>query len=124
VLGHTKKKDNKILVVDDTSSSRKVITNFLKCLGYTDITCVNSGESGISSLEEKPFDILFLDILLQNMNGYEMLKKVKRKPKNIIAMTAFVDEDVRKKSFNCGMNLFLSKPVIFEELERIMEKIN
>ena len=79
----------------------------------------------MSRIEQKPagtYDLILMDIQMPNMDGYratEMIRGLSDKDKAtipIIAMTANAFEEDRKKALACGMDGFLSKPIVIEEL--------
>src|SRR5260370_38553915 len=66
-----------ILVIDDESEIREGLELLLTSEGYG-VTSAGTGESGLARLEERPFDLLLLDVSLPDRNGLDLLKKVRR----------------------------------------------
>jgi len=67
-----------ILVVDDEAEIREGLEMLLVSEGYR-VTSAETGESGLSKLEEKPFDLLLLDVSLPDRNGLELLREIRRR---------------------------------------------
>ena len=89
---------------------------------------VDTAENGAEAVEKvkrsKPggYDLVLMDVQMPVMNGYEATKQIRalRDPAlagiTILAMTANAFDEDRKKALECGMNGFLSKPIVIEEL--------
>jgi CheY-like chemotaxis protein len=110
-----------ILVVDDVEVNRKVASLMLKKLGYQADIATN-GVEAIEALEQKPYDIVLMDIQMPEMDGIEATKIIKERwhdsPK-IIAVTAFAN--CRKSCFEVGVDDFLSKPLRINDLRDSLE---
>ncbi len=108
----TNKKPQKILVVEDDESSFEFIKTILSKENFTLIHAWN-GNDGITLYEKnKDIDLIILDIKLPGMNGYEVLKAIRENNSHIpiIAQTAFVIGEERKKAIDSGFDEFLAKP--------------
>lgn len=106
------KKLKKILVVEDDETSFEFIKTILSKEDFTLIHAWN-GNDGISLYEKhKDIDLIILDIKLPGMNGYEVLKAIRENDSHIpiIAQTAFVIGEERKKAIDSGFDEFLAKP--------------
>ena len=111
-LEKNNKKPQKILVVEDDESSFEFIKTILNKENFTLIHAWN-GNDGISLYEKnKDIDLIILDIKLPGMNGYEVLKAIRENDSHIpiIAQTAFVIGEERKKAIDSGFDDFLAKP--------------
>jgi hypothetical protein len=110
--GQSNKKLKKILVVEDDETSFEFIKTILNKENFTLIHAWN-GNDGISLYEKnKDIDLIILDIKLPGMNGYEVLKAIRESDSHIpiIAQTAFVIGEERKKAIDSGFDEFLAKP--------------
>src|SRR6266852_3946268 len=67
-----------ILVIDDESEIREGLELLLTSEGYG-VSSAGTGESGLAKLEERPFDLLLLDVSLPDRNGLDLLKEVRRR---------------------------------------------
>jgi signal transduction histidine kinase/DNA-binding response OmpR family regulator len=108
----------KILVAEDNELNHKVITGLLS---HTDIelTFVKNGREAIELLNDNiDFDMIFMDINMPILDGYEATLEIRKKKKYkdipIIALSADVSEDAINKSFASGMNDYISKPIIVD----------
>lgn len=109
----------KILVVDDRWENRSVVVNLLAPLGFEMIEA-KSGKEGLeTALHVKP-DLIIVDLLMPEMDGWEMTRQVRQYPEfetvPIIASSASVFERERQKSHEVGCNDFLPKPIQADDL--------
>ncbi len=112
-------KKPKVLIVDDEEKNLKLMSAILMNYGYGYETAKN----GIEALEKaKTFspDLIFLDVMMPEMDGYEACKKLKQdqltKHIPVVMVTALADRDSRIKGLEAGANDFLTKPVDSTEL--------
>ncbi|SHE56971.1 Hpt domain-containing protein [Marinitoga hydrogenitolerans DSM 16785] len=113
----------KILYVDDDEINREVGRIIIESLGPTVIT-VENGEEAIEMIKNNYFDIVFMDIQMPVMNGYEATKKIREFNKSIpiIAMTAHLILQYKEEAIKSGMNDFITKPIEIERLLQIIKK--
>jgi len=109
----------KILIIDDIASNIQVVANLLKKHNYN-ISYAQSGKAGIERAQQISFDLILLDIMMPEMDGYEVCIKLKQDPKTkdipVIFLTAKTNEDSLKKGFDSGGVDFISKPCKANEL--------
>jgi CheY-like chemotaxis protein len=104
----------KILVVDDDELVLVALVELLSPKGYTVSTALG-GPQALEKLEKRRFDLLILDIIMPEMDGYQLCEKIRamkgysRTP--IIMLTAKSGEEDQKKGLRAGANLFLPKPI-------------
>lgn len=117
----------KILIVEDDFINQKVIGKVLKKLGYqADIS--NNGVQALEKIRAIPYDLIFMDIQMPEMDGYETTVQIRNNTllNNpnliIIAMTANAMQEDRDKCLQLGMNDYISKPVIAQEIEQMIRK--
>lgn len=117
----------KILIVEDDFINQKVIEKVLIKLGYqADIS--NNGLEALQKIETTTYDLVFMDIQMPEMDGYETTLQIRKKKDlqhsnlTIIAMTANAMQEDRQKCLRIGMNDYISKPVIAQEIEQIIQK--
>lgn len=113
----------KVLVVDDSKLNLKVAENVLKNFKVTTET-VTSGLECLSCVNSKKYDIIFMDIMMPNMSGVEVLKKLREEKVNIpvIALTADAIEGQEEKYISEGFDGYLSKPIDKTKLKVILNK--
>ncbi len=113
------KRPLRILVTDDNAINRNVVQTILERLGYQSIEA-SGGKRAMDLLKKKPFDILFTDIDMPEMDGVELAKALRDHEKSsrlgsnkteIIAVTANVSPETKLRCKQAGMNGFLEKPV-------------
>ena len=113
----------KVLVVDDSKLNLKVAENVLKNFKVSTET-VTSGLECLSCVKSKKYDIIFMDIMMPNMSGVEVLKKLREEKVNIpvIALTADAIEGQEEKYISEGFDGYLSKPIDKTKLKVILNK--
>ncbi|WP_413112690.1 response regulator [Thaumasiovibrio sp. DFM-14] len=108
-----------ILVVDDEPVNLQVVANYLRASGYRVVTADN-GNLAISMVEEYQPDLLLLDVMMPELNGYEVCKRLRQHADNemlpIIMLSALNQMQDRVKGFEAGASDYLSKPFNKEEL--------
>jgi len=112
-------KDHKILIVDDISESIRVLGSILLAEEYKTSYTSNS-EDAIKMAKSNDFDLILLDVMMPNMNGFEVCENLKNDPKTkeipIIFLTAKIDTNSIVKGFNLGAQDYVTKPFNTEEL--------
>ena len=116
----------RVLLVEDNMINQKVAAKILSRLGYQSDIAINGFEA-IESLERQPYDVVFMDIQMPEMDGNEATKRIRdRWPKDhqpyIIAMTAHALEGDREKYIARGMDDYVSKPIKVDALIAALEK--
>jgi CheY-like chemotaxis protein len=112
-------KDKRMLVVDDDPRNLYVLTSSLEQNGAQVFKALN-GRKALTLLGREKIDLVFMDIMMPEMNGYEAIKAIRSdaalKNLPIIALTAKALKDDRKKCLDAGADDYLSKPVDYEVL--------
>lgn len=115
-----------ILVADDNLINQKLMQRALKVLGYeSDI--VETGLQAVRAFEQKNYQLIFMDIMMPEMDGYEAAATIiehsaGRERPIIIAMTANTQEKDKDKALECGMDDYIPKPFKLEEVREKLEK--
>lgn len=124
VVGHFSDITPYILLVDDNATNRKVASEIMRKSGCEVITA-DSGQKAIQLVKEslgiKPFDIIFMDIQMPEMDGIETthnLRQLANTLPPIIAMTAYAMKEDRDRFLANGMNDYVPKPIRAEILVR------
>jgi len=112
---------NKILVVDDEALARKLLKDFLEVKGY-DVITASGGKEALEKIKEGP-DIVLLDIMMPDMNGMEVLDKIKEtSPSTVVIMvTALAENAIGVESIKRGAFDFVTKPIDLKHLEFLIE---
>lgn len=115
----TAAKGLRILLVEDDPLNQKIASALLETMAASVLVAAN-GEEAIEALQSGRFDLVFMDLQMPGLDGYETVSKIRRNPawRNlpIIAMTAHAFETEREKCLSAGMNDYLTKPVDPDEL--------
>jgi CheY-like chemotaxis protein len=110
---------SKILVVDDEAISRRAIVYALEKARLKSINVEESGQA-LQILSENDFDLVFLDVDMPGLSGFELCAKLRQLPQHkktpVIFVTTLADFDSRTNSTMAGGNDFISKPFLFIEL--------
>ena len=101
----------KILVVDDEERMRKLIGDFLKIRGY-EVTEAGDGEEAVEKFfADKSISLILLDVMMPKMNGWDVLKTIRKVSKvPIIMLTARGEEQDELQGFKLGVDEYISKP--------------
>lgn len=116
----------KILVVDDEPDFVSMIKMRLESSGYEVITSSN-GKEGLEKVDSEKPDVVFLDILMPELNGLEALKRIKQKNKDlpVYIITAFSNEERFKEARDLGASGFIVKSGDFKkEIQDITNFLN
>ena len=121
----------RILIADDIVLARQLLVQALK--SYGDIEVAANGQQAIECFhkawkEEKPFDIIFLDIMMPEMDGHEALRIIRHfekvnsvsHPVKVVISTALGDSENVLSSFKEGAEFYLVKPIELKRLYGIM----
>lgn len=111
------------LLVEDNPINQKLLSTVLGQMGLKISTAMN-GIEALSSLEENSFDIIFMDIQMPEMDGYEATRRIRElKIKTpIVAISANVYPEDIEKSLSIGMQAHIGKPFKVEELHRVIDE--
>ena len=112
-----------ILVVDDDEVMRQTLSDVLKKRGYTVSTAETGGQT-LSSVKEQLFDLILLDIRLPDMDGLDVLKRIKDIESDlmVIVMTAYSDVQTAVMAMKSGAYDYIDKPFELEELKILIQK--
>ena len=105
-----------ILVVDDKASLRKMVDEYLTGQGFRVVTATNGQEALFVAREEKP-DLILLDIMMPEMDGYEFIRVFSRESETpIILLTAKLEESDKVVGLELGADDYVTKPFGMREL--------
>ena len=125
-LATAQKKD--ILVVDDAPENLTVLLHALSAEGYS-VRCARSGNLAIAGSQAMPPDLVLLDILMPQMDGYEVCQRLRQDIRTsdvpIIFLSALDDGSDKSKAFAMGASDYIAKPFDIEEvLARVKHQLN
>ena len=112
-----------ILIVEDDEVMQETLSDVLKKRGY-EIFLVGSGNDALSTIKKNVIDLILLDMRLPDIDGIEVLKKIKEFDTEIlvIMMTAYSDVQTAVSSMKSGAYDYINKPFELEELKLLIEK--
>jgi len=123
-----RKKLSRILLAEDNLINQKLVVRMLEKYGY-DIQVVSNGQECLKALEAGQYDLVFMDIQMPVMNGYEATAAIRQKEKDkgqgripVIAMTAHVFKEERQRCLDMGMDDILTKPIQTRDLLRAIHE--
>jgi class 3 adenylate cyclase len=103
-----------ILVVDDNDDNRYTLTRRLKRLGYGEVEIAENGRIALEKIHRQAFDLVLLDIMMPEVNGYEVLEQIKShedlRHLPVIMISAVDEIDSIVKCIKMGAEDYLSKP--------------
>ncbi len=123
----------RVLLCDDNAINQKVGSRLLQQMGYT-ADLVPSGEEALAALNRKTFDLVFMDVMMPGLGGYETTRAIRDRQARgaespfynphmvVVAMTASAMQGDREKCLAAGMDDYIAKPVRPEDFRRIVEK--
>lgn len=115
-----------ILVVDDDLGTRLSICHYLEMCGYTAIAAEN-GQAGLLRVEECHPHLMVTDIIMPEMDGYELVRRVRQKPAlrllPVIFLTARTSTQERILGYQLGCDIYLPKPFELEELGAVIRNL-
>ncbi|GGF58825.1 response regulator [Alteromonas lipolytica] len=116
----------KVLIVDDSQINQMVIESLLATLKQQSVTCVMDGREALNALQSSAFDIVFMDMQMPVMDGISATKAIREDDRlnrqYIIGLSANVMLEDRQKCLDAGMNDFLGKPLLREELSAALNR--
>ena len=118
---------HRVLVVDDNSINQMIVTEMLLSLGQQ-VESVTSGQKALEALHQSLFDAVFMDLHMPGMDGMETTKQIRQdsaiKQPYIIALTANAFPETRTQALRSGMDDYVTKPFVKEDLARVLNRIN
>jgi HAMP domain-containing protein/signal transduction histidine kinase len=116
---------HRILVVDDDPRNAFVLTDVLEMHGMT-VVQATDGRKAIAALAAGDIDLVLMDVMMPQMDGYETTRAIRRMPEYaslpVITVTARAMQGDREKSIDAGASDYITKPIDIEELLNCMER--
>jgi hypothetical protein len=113
----------RVLLVEDHVINQKLATVLIERDGHT-VQVANNGQEALDLLAEQPFDLVLMDMMMPVMDGIEATKRLRASEQGIrmpvVAMTANAMPIDRERCLKAGMDDFISKPIEFAELRRVL----
>ena len=120
----------KVLLADDEEGMLEIMTRKVAAQGYEVVTAKDGQEAWDKIVSENP-DVILLDITMPNIDGYEVLKKIRSDQRSaallVVAVTANAMRGDREKILSAGFNGYVSKPIsvasVRKEVDRLLLKV-
>jgi len=117
----------RILIIEDEESLLKLETILLTVKGY-EVAGALTGTDGLKKLADETFDLILLDIMLPDLDGFEVCSRLKKDPRTanipVVILTAKKSTDDQKRGNSCGACAYLTKPfksvMIIEVIEKLL----
>jgi DNA-binding response OmpR family regulator len=104
-----------ILVIDDDPNLLLLLTKMLARIGAK-TTAASTAAAGLDALEKEPFDLLVLDLMLPDIDGYEVLSRLRQDPRfeklPVLILSARADPDAISRGLELGADGYLTKPYL------------
>ena len=113
----------KVLVAEDNDINQVVAQQILLSYGLQ-VNLVNDGQQCIDALENTHYDLVFMDLHMPNIDGFEACLRIRKTLPDIpiVALTAAVLKDEVQKALDAGMNSHLAKPIVHVQLKNILNR--
>ena len=119
-----------MLIVDDNPVNRRIVTLLLRGR-LQDVDVAFTGSQALSKFMQKQYDVILMDIHMPEMNGYESATAIRlyeaenysKKRSVIIAMTASEEGEVISRCYDAGMDAYLGKPFLVQQLFDILKRL-
>ena len=116
-------KNKNILVIEDDSNIQELIVEFLSSEGYS-VKSANDGLEGIQTFKTEEFDLVILDVMMPNLDGYGVCKMIRQSSEvPIIFLTALNQESDQVKGFDLMCDDYITKPFSFTVLIKRVEAV-
>jgi two-component system KDP operon response regulator KdpE len=108
--------NQRVLVVDDEPQIRRALRLVLRANGY-DVSEAATGEGALDALAIEPFDLMILDLMLPDMDGVEVCRRVREWTQlPVVVLSAYGDEDLKVRALDEGADDYVTKPFSAPEL--------
>ncbi len=109
---------DRILVIDDIPDNTFLLQTLLEQEGYQ-VDVADSGIAGLAKIEAEPPDLVLLDVMMPDMNGFEVTQRIRHNPNlpfiPVVLVTGH-DQPTAADGFDVGADGFIRKPVDFDQL--------
>jgi CheY-like chemotaxis protein len=113
----------RVLVVDDHRDAARILSLLLDTLGH-EVRTAGSGEQALEEAAQFDPDVVFLDIGLPKLNGYEVARQLRARPRGkpvkLVALTGWGHDEDRKRSQEAGFDHHVVKPVNVKTLRELL----
>ncbi|MBT4839028.1 MAG: response regulator [Methylococcales bacterium] len=115
-----------VLIVDDSPEDCKHLTKIMEKNDFSVITA-DDGEKGVEKAKQEKPDLILMDVVMPNLNGFQATRKIKKNPDTadipVIMITTKSNETDKIWAKRQGVDIFITKPVKANELNKAIEEI-
>ena len=116
----------RVLIVDDSDDTAVIMSKYFHHVGHEARTAQN-GKDALRLFTEFEPEVVLLDLCLPEMDGYEVLREIRRDPAlrdlRVVALTAFARAEDRTRALNAGFQTHIAKPVTAAELIAVVRSL-
>ncbi len=123
-----RRKQFRLMLVEDNEVNQLVTRGMLSKLGYQ-VKTVSNGETALALVDQENFDLILMDCMMPEMDGFEVTRQLRAREKQndaqrtpVVAITANTAEGVQARCLAAGMDDFLAKPVHLDALETVLRR--
>ncbi len=114
-----------VLIADDNEQNNGILQDVLESFSYR-VVLASSGDAALSLAQKENPDIILLDVMMPGLSGYEVCRKLRQNPSTrhvpVVLLTALSEVEDRIHGYNVGADIFLTKPVNYQELMAMINK--
>jgi CheY-like chemotaxis protein len=116
-----------VLIAEDNTLNQKIIVRMVRSLGCS-VDAVATGLEAIDAVLRRRYDVVLMDIRMPDMNGLDATRSIRRQlpadqQPHIYALTAGIGPDERQACYDVGMNGFVAKPVVMDQLALLFSEL-
>ena len=114
----------RIALVDDTAEERRILSEILdRELPQADISVFENGESFLKNWEQNSYDLILLDIYMDEMLGVDVARKIRETDFDVRIVFCTTSNEFASESYEVGANYYLQKPVSTTSFQRMLKMI-
>lgn len=111
-----------VLIIDDSETSLFLMQSFFEENKHIDYILEENSIKGLKIVKSRPVDLIILDLMMPEMNGYQFLEKIRSDSETrnipIMVLSAIQEEESLKKAMELGASGYMKKPLNIRELEK------
>ncbi|MEW6775739.1 MAG: response regulator [Bdellovibrionota bacterium] len=116
----------KILAVDDVAETLVILRKTIGILGH-EVQTVSDAHKALELIEQQPFDLIFLDIMMPKIDGLELCRRIRMGEKNknarVVVFSAKSDRELVEIARRFGADYYLGKPATIAKIQEVIERM-
>lgn len=113
----------KFIIIEDNYFTKMIIKLALEKMGHEVVGDAETVSQAIDVIKNRDFDVILLDLILSDGNGFQIIENTDFKNKKVVAITAVDQDAVDNRLKEKGVNLILKKPFSYDEFEKAIKDI-